>query len=147
ALDLASITETGASLHRFGWRDRQALAAIVARIAPDVIHFHGGPLGAATAAAGWTGGVPTVASVYACTRVGRDTFGRGVGLRHLRRTPVLASRTIGNTVVPRTLLATALRRGGVRAVITPDPSVRVVLSDQAIPTGVFEGLTEPRLPR
>lgn len=145
--ELAGIVETGSSLHRFGWRDRAALARAVRQVDPDVIHFHGGPLGAATAAGGWNRGVPTVASVYAWTTVGRHTFGRGVGVRHLRTTPVLASRTIGNTVVPRTVLAAALRRGGIRAAITPDPAVRDVLADQAIPVGLFEGITEPQVVR
>ncbi|MFN8167161.1 MAG: glycosyltransferase family 4 protein [Candidatus Nanopelagicales bacterium] len=142
--EFVDVVETGASLTDFGWRDRERLAAAVRAVRPDVVHFHGGPLGAATLATGWTGGVPTVASVYAWTTVGRHSFGHGVSLRHLRTTPVLATRTIGNTIAPRGALGAALRRAGVRVALTPDPAVREALAHQAIPVGLFEGITPPR---
>jgi len=138
------VVETGAGLTEFGWRDRDRLAAAVERIRPHVVHFHGGPLGAATLATGWTGDVPAVASIYAWTTVGRHSFGRGVAVRELRSTPVLATRSFANTAVPRSAIAGALRRGGVRVVTTPDAAVREAFADQAIPVGLFEGITPPR---
>lgn len=142
--ELAGVYETGARLTEFGWRDRHRLAETVQRVRPDVVHFHGGPLGAATAATGWAAGVPVVATIYAWTTVGLHSFGRGVGVADLRATPVLATRSLANTLVPRTAIASALRRAGVRVVSTPDRAVRDSIAGQAIPVGMFEGITEPR---
>lgn len=142
--EFAAVVETGAGPTEFGRRDRGRLADIVRRVRPDVVHFHGGPLGAAAMASGWTGDVPVTASIYAWTRVGHRSFGRGVAVSDLRRTPVLAGRSVLNTVVPHTAIGAALRRAGVRAITTPDPAVRAALAAQAIPVGVFDGITEPR---
>ncbi|MFN8053154.1 MAG: hypothetical protein U0Q22_17045 [Acidimicrobiales bacterium] len=141
--EFVDVVETGASPIDFGWRDRERLAAAVRAVRPDVVHFHGGPLGAATLATGWTGGVPTVASVYAWTTVGRHSFGHGVSLRHLRTTPVLATRTIGNTIAPG---ACWERRCGGRGAGRSRPTrpCAEALAHQAIPVGLFEGITPPR---
>lgn len=85
------IVETGAPLCGFGWLDRRRILDAVQSIRPDVIHFHGGPLGATTMASGWTSGVPAVASIYGWPTVSRRSWGGGVGIGHLRRTPVLVT--------------------------------------------------------
>lgn len=140
----SDVVETGGDLQRFGWTGRDRLEAAVRQVRPDVVHFHGGPLGAMTAASGWTAGRPVVASIYGWGTVNRRSVGRGVGVAHLRRTPVLASRTFGNTFVPKVAVGAALRRAGVRAVTTPDRSVAETLAHEAFPVGTFEGITPPR---
>lgn len=139
----ASITETGAPLSRFGWSDRAELAEAVRRHRPDVVHFHGGPLGAATLSTRWTLGVPVVATIYGWPTVSHRSTGRGVSVTHLRRTPVMAPRTFGNTALPRSAVAAAMRRGGVRVVLTPDEAIAARLAHEAVPTATFRGVTAP----
>ena len=139
----AGVVEAGSALWQFGWSDRARLAGAVRSIRPDVVHFHGGPLGAATMATGWSSRVPSVVSIYGWTTVDRGSFGRGVGVAHLRRTPVLATRSIANTVVPRAAIAGSLRRAGVRVAMTPDRRIAESLAHQALPVVTFEGVTPP----
>lgn len=143
--EFASVTETGVRAAQVGRRDRERLADLVARIRPDVVHFHGGPLGATSLAGGWAGGVPVVASIYAWPTVNRETFRSDIPLRHLRNTPVLAPRTVAGTVVPRNAVVAAMRRGGVRAVVSSDPAVRDRFAAHALPVGLVAGMTRPVL--
>lgn len=142
--EFRDVVETGVEMTQFGWKDRRRLGAAVEQIRPDVIHFHGGPIGAATTATRWSGGVPVVATIYSWPTVGSRSVGHGVSLRHLRTTILLASHTVANTLIPRSLLAALLRSGGVEVVTTTDPAVREVLASQAIPVGLIEGITPPR---
>lgn len=138
------VTETGSPLWQFGWRDRDRIAKTVQTVQPDVIHFHGGPLGATTMASGWTARRPCVASIYFWPTVTRKSWGHGVGVGHLRRTPVLAPLSFANTIAPQTAIAALLRRAGVRVAMTPDRAVTEALAHHAIPVGTFEGITPPR---
>lgn len=140
----SAVVETGEDLWGFGWRDRSAIADAVRRHAPDLIHFHGGPIGAATMSMGWTLGVPSVASIYGWPTVTRRSWGRGVRAGHLRRTPVLSPRSFGNTLAPAVALGASLRHSGVRVVLTPDREIGESLAHQAIPVGTFRGITPAR---
>lgn len=141
---LASIDVLDVPLTAFWTAGRRGLAAAVARVQPDVVHLHGGPFTVLSGPSGWTAGVPVVASLYAWPRIGRESFSRGVPLRHAMRTPVLAPRTLANTLLPLRLVTRALRRNDVSTVLTSDPAIRDRLATAGIVTGFVEGVTPPR---
>lgn len=120
------IVEVGGSLETFP--ARKGLSGILARLAPDLVHVHGGALSPLIMARTATRFYPTVLTMYAWPVLPRLKDLRRAGLQATRDSNVLKPRVLATTGVPPGLVARAIRRANVRAVLTPDPSVQRRLS-------------------
>jgi alpha-maltose-1-phosphate synthase len=145
AAALHGLDELGGDPQRFGARDAGRLATAIDRADPDVVHFHGGPIGAATSVRGWGWVRPTVATLLGWPKVQPAALRSGVPLRQLVRTRVLSPLTITNTVTPTGTAAAALRHGGIRALITPDAALARRLDRRGLPIRRYVGVTPPRV--
>jgi starch synthase len=143
---LTSVEALGGNEKTFGFLDADRLRAVVERFDPDVVHFHGGPVGALAPARGWTGGRPAVVTMNGWPRLRAELLHRSVALSRLARTPVLHPQTAVNTVLPPRLVAAALRRAGVGTVITPDPEIAARLAVAGTRVFRYAGVTPPTGP-
>lgn len=120
----ASATATGGAMETFPVGRGEALARVLARIRPDVVHVHGGALAPLLAAGSPIREHPNVLTMYAWPRVPPVRQLRAGGIGPAWRSNVLRPRVAATTVLPRAAVRAALRRAGTSAVLTPDPAVR-----------------------
>ena len=100
---------------------------VIADLAPDVVHLHGGILAAAIACAPARRGVPVVATFYQLLPVPRHEL----GIRQLgdaRRSSLRPGRIAASALIGAPLARRLLARGTIAAVCTPDPRVASLLA-------------------
>ena len=142
----ASVCDTGVSLRRFGFADAHVITARLDELQPDVVHYHGGPIGALSVKR-WSGAHPVVVSLYMWSKVRMRALLSVRRWRVLVRTPVLAPRTVLNTLLPAALFVSTLRRAGVCALITTDADTRDHLCGRALPVLHARGIVPPQAAR
>ncbi|BCJ49573.1 hypothetical protein Asp14428_10480 [Actinoplanes sp. NBRC 14428] len=135
----AGVHELGGGVATFPLRRTAALAGVLARIRPDVVHLHAGALGPVQAAMPVLRPYPVVLTAYAWPTVPGPAAWRRATVAEMRASNVLQPRVALTTLLPPALAAAALRRAGVTTVLTPDPRVAGRL-------GGRPGLTVTRLP-
>lgn len=119
-----SVVALGGTVETFPARRGDALAAALDKIAPDVLHLHGGALAPLLAAGTAMASYPLVVTMYAWPSLpSPNTLRRGGGLRAAVSSNVLRPRVAATTVLPTSVVAAALRRAGARMVLSPDPRV------------------------
>jgi glycosyltransferase involved in cell wall biosynthesis len=108
----AGVHELGGGLDTFPLGRSGALADVLARVRPDLVHLHAGALG------------PFLALHPALrpTLPGPRTW-RRAGFAEMRASNVLRPRVAATTILPVRLAVGALRRSGTTTVLTPDPRV------------------------
>ncbi|GAA2487767.1 glycosyltransferase family 4 protein [Winogradskya humida] len=135
----AGVDELGGAVASFPLGRTAALAGVLARIQPDVVHLHAGALGPLQAAMAVLKPYRTVLTAYAWPTVPGPATWRRATLAEMRSSNVLQARVALTTLLPASLATAALHRAGVSTVLTPDPRVASRLSGRA-------GLTVTRLP-
>ncbi|WP_305785999.1 glycosyltransferase family 4 protein [Symbioplanes lichenis] len=135
----ASVDEIGGAVASFPLGRTAALAGVLARIRPDVVHLHAGALGPVQAALPVLRPYKTVLTAYAWPTVPGPAAWRRASLAEMRASNVLQPRVALTTLLPPALATAALHRAGVSTVLTPDPRVAERLGDRA-------GITVTRLP-
>ncbi|HEY3832948.1 MAG TPA: glycosyltransferase [Acidimicrobiia bacterium] len=119
----ASAHAVGGSMSAFLLTRPARVNEVMARVRPDVVHFHGGPTLCLWAPLRVWRGCPTVASIYVWPRMPPLRMLRRGSWRAARRSQVLKARVVASTVVPGRVFAALLRLGRTRAVLTPDRHV------------------------
>ncbi|MFI5935893.1 glycosyltransferase family 4 protein [Actinoplanes sp. NPDC051494] len=135
----AGVDELGGAVASFPLGRTAALAGVLARIRPDVVHLHAGALGPLQAAMSVLRPYKTVLTAYAWPTVPGPATWRRASLAEMRSSNVLQPRVALTTLLPPMLATAALHRAGVSTVLTPDPRVAERL-------GGHRGLTVTRLP-
>jgi len=135
----AGVHELGGAVATFPLGRTAALAGVLARIRPDVVHLHAGALGPVQAAMPVLRPYRRVLTAYAWPTVPGPGTWRRATLAEMRASNVLQPRVALTTLLPTALATAALRRAGVATVLTPDPRVLRRLSGRA-------GFTVHRLP-
>jgi alpha-maltose-1-phosphate synthase len=135
----AGVDELGGAVASFPLGRTAALAGVLARIRPDVVHLHAGALGPLQAAMPVLRPYKTVLTAYAWPTVPGLAAWRRASLAEMRASNVLQARVALTTLLPSSLASAALQRAGVSAVLTPDPRVAARL-------GHRRGFTVTRLP-
>ena len=135
----AGVDELGGAVASFPLGRTAALAGVLARIQPDVVHLHAGALGPLQAAMAVLKPYRTVLTAYAWPTVPGPATWRRATLAEMRSSNVLQARVALTTLLPASLATAALHRAGVSTVLTPDPRVASRLGGRA-------GLTVTRLP-
>lgn len=133
------VDELGGAVASFPLGRTAALAGVLARINPDVVHLHAGALGPLQAAMPVLKPYRTVLTAYAWPTVPGLAAWRRATLAEMRASNVLQPRVALTTLLPPKLATAALHRAGVHTVLTPDPRVVERLGN---PTGI----TVTRLP-
>ena len=117
------VVELGGGVSSFPLGRQEALAAALGRLAPDIVHLHGGGLVPWWARLRSLKAWPKLATVYAWPTVPPWRQVRGSGWGEMVRSNVLQPRVLATSLLlpraARTLLATS----GTRVVLTPDPRV------------------------
>lgn len=120
----ASVVALGGAVESFPARRGAGLAAALDQIQPDVLHLHGGALAPLLAAGTVIARHPLVMTMYAWpTLPSPSTLRRGGGVRAATSSNVLRPRVVATTMLPTSVVTTALRRSGTRMVLSPDPRV------------------------
>jgi alpha-maltose-1-phosphate synthase len=135
----AGVDELGGAVGSFPLGRTAALAGVLARLRPDVVHLHAGALGPLQAAMPVLRPYRTVLTAYAWPTVPGPTAWRRASLAEMRASNVLQARVALTTLLPSSLATAALHRAGVSTVLTPDPRVAARL-------GHRPGITVTRLP-
>lgn len=127
----ASAEAVGGSLTAFTWQRADAIRSALTRIAPEVVHLHGGaftPLWARTFR-----GHPTVQTIYGWPRLPGPSALRHATLRQLCRSNVVRPRVVASTALPASAVVRLLGSGNTRVVLSPDPSVVTRLAAHGVP--------------
>jgi starch synthase len=119
----AEVDELGGAVGSFPFGRTAALAGVLARIRPDIVHLHAGALGPLQAAMPVLRPYRTVLTAYAWPTVPGPATWRRASLAEMRASNVLQPRVALTTLLPAALSIAALRRAGVSTVLTPDPRV------------------------
>ena len=119
----AGVHELGGGVATFPLGRTAALAGVLTRLRPDVIHLHAGALGPLQAAMPVLRPYRTVLTAYAWPTVPGPAAWRRATLAEMRASNVLQPRVALTTLLPPVVAAAALRRAGVSTVLTPDPRV------------------------
>ncbi len=135
----AGVDELGGAVASFPLGRTAALAGVLARIRPDVVHLHAGALGPLQAAMPVLRPYRTVLTAYAWPTVPGPAAWRRASLAEMRASNVLQPRVALTTLLPPALATAALQRAGVSTVLTPDPRVAERLRNRT-------GITVTRLP-
>ena len=135
----AGVHELGGGVATFPLGRTAALAGVLDRLRPDVIHLHAGALGPLQAAMPALRPFRTVLTAYAWPTVPGPAAWRRASVAEMRASNVLQPRVALTTLLPPVLAAGALRRAGVTTVLTPDPRVAERLGGRA-------GISVTRLP-
>lgn len=117
------VYELGGGVETFPARRGAALTAALDDFDPDVVHLHGGALAPLLAAGTAIRGHRLVMTMYAWPTLPNPRRLWTAGLRAASQSNVLRPRVLATTVLPPPLAAAALRRAGLRALLTPDPRV------------------------
>ncbi|WP_067495541.1 glycosyltransferase family 4 protein [Actinoplanes sp. TFC3] len=117
------VDELGGTVASFPLGRTAALAGVLARIQPDVVHLHAGALGPLQAAMPVLRPYKTVLTAYAWPTVPGPATWRRASLAEMRASNVLQPRVALTTLLPPFIATAALRRAGVSTVLTPDPRV------------------------
>ena len=118
---LDQVVELGGSIETFP--ARRDLERVLGRLAPDIIHLHGGALAPLLAAGTQIRHHPAVLSMYAWPTMPNISDIRKAGLRATWSSNVLRPRVIASTLLPSRIAARAIQRTGIKAILSPDPSV------------------------
>lgn len=117
------VYELGGGVETFPARRGAALTAALDDFRPDVVHLHGGALAPLLAAGTAIRGHRLVMTMYAWPTLPDPRRLRAAGLRAASASNVLRPRVLATTILPPAVAAAALRRAGLRALLTPDPRV------------------------
>lgn len=120
----AEVFELGGGVETFPARRGEALGSALARFRPDVVHLHGGALAPLLAAGTAIRGHRLVMTMYAWPTLPSPRRLWSAGVRAAAASNVLRPRVAATTVLPPSVAARALRRAGLRALLTPDPKVQ-----------------------
>jgi starch synthase len=119
----AGVHQLGGRVATFPLGRTAALAAVLDRIQPDLVHLHAGALGPLQAALPVLRRHRTVLTAYAWPVLPRPGAWRRATVAQMRASNVLQPRVLLTTALPPALAVAALRRAGVTTVLTPDPRV------------------------
>jgi len=139
----AAVHPVGGSMATFPLLRARHVRSVIADVAPDVVHLHGGPLVSLWAPLRSLRAPRAVVSIYVWPRVPSLRALRGASWRAATRSQVLRPRTIVSTLISRRTVAALLRRGGIRGVMTPDPAVARRLRDHGLDVRLVPGSTCP----
>lgn len=120
----AQVRELGGAVESFPVGRTRQLSETLRELSPDVVHLHGGALAPLLASATSLRSYPNVLTMYAWPIVPRVRDLRRAGLSAAVQSNVLRPRVLLTSVLPRRVVAAALRRAGVGEVLSPDPRVR-----------------------
>lgn len=119
----AEVVELGGAVETFPIGRGDALDAALTRLAPDLVHQHGGALSPLLAARTGIAAQPNLLTMYAWPTLPSPLgLARG-GVRAAVQSNVLRPRVLATTVLPRAAVIRSLRSAGTRVVLTPDPRV------------------------
>ena len=138
--EFASVHQLGGPMLTFPLQVREPLEAVLADLAPDVVHLHVGSLGPLLAVATAIKEYPLVTTLYAWPTLPRPRAWRRSSIREMRQSNVLQPRVLATTVLPTSAVRMALRRSGTGAVLSPDPRVLARLGSRV------DGIPVDRLP-
>ena len=127
----ASCHEAGGSTISYLHGPTTDLRSTLARVNPDIVHFHGGAFAALYAP--FAGGRPTIVSIYHWARLPELAAMRRVGIRALRNSQVLQARTIATSLLPGIAVRAALQIGSCAVVITGDQEAAYILAKGSTP--------------
>jgi glycosyltransferase involved in cell wall biosynthesis len=119
----ADAAALGGQMETFPLGRSAALADALAAQQPDIVHVHGGALAPLLVAGSAVRDYRSVVTIYAWPRMPSLRRLREAGVRAAVESNVLRPRVAATTVLPAPVAAAALRRTGVRAVLSPDPRV------------------------
>ncbi len=123
-----NVVELGGGMETFPLGRGEALAAALETLRPDLVHVHGGALAPLLVAGTAIRDYRTVMTIYAWPRMPGLSALRRAGLRPAIDSNVLRPRVLATTALPATVAGLALRRAGVRSVLSPDPRVLTKLA-------------------
>jgi len=127
----AGVHELGGGIGVFPLRRLDELAAVLDRLAPDLVHLHAGALGPFQAALPVLRRQSIVLTMYAWPTVPGPRAWRRARLAEMRVSNVLQARVVLTTILPAAFVRWTLRRAGVTTVLTPDPRVVQRLAGQS----------------
>ncbi len=139
-----SVVATGGSLSGFGWSNSVAVADAVRLLNPDVVHFHGGPLGSLSLARVAPHGCPAVVSLYLWSRVEPRVVRYPRRWVELLRAPALAPRTWVFTALPTSFVMRVLQRSGMCALLVHDRVAYGRAAGCAVPAVMVDGIVSAR---
>lgn len=119
----ASAIEVGGALSAFPFQHPRRLRAAVDAIDPHVVHVHGGALAPIVARSRGLRGRTTVLSIYHWPRLPPLRALRGLPIRSLLTSQVVAPRIAISSAIPGRLIRAVTQNPDVAGVLTPDPSV------------------------
>jgi glycosyltransferase involved in cell wall biosynthesis len=135
----AGVHELGGRMESFPVGRGQALAQVLDRLRPDVVHLHAGALGPMLASMSPIRSLPLAMTIYAWPTVPSRLALKHAGWSGLRQSNVLPTRVLLTSALPAPVLRATVRRLGPLGVLTPDPRVSERL-------GHVPGVTVERLP-
>ncbi|MGV1003897.1 MAG: glycosyltransferase family 4 protein [Candidatus Nanopelagicales bacterium] len=119
----ASQTELSGAVADFPLGRGPELRANLERIAPDLVHVHGGALAPLLLGRRALGARPNVLTCYAWPTLPNPRTIQRAGWGAARASNVLVPRVLATTLLPPAALARAIRANGTAAVLSPDPRV------------------------
>ncbi len=127
----ASVTELGGKVATFPMGRSAALGTTLDELDPDLVHFHAGALAPVVAAATELRNHSLVVTMYAWPNMPSISDIRRVGFKSARTSNALRARVAVTSLLPTSVAVAALRRAGVKTVLTPDPRVMDKLKGHA----------------
>lgn len=124
----ADAAALGGQMETFPLGRSEVLEQALAAQQPDIVHVHGGALAPLLVAGSAVRDYRSVVTIYAWPRMPSPVRLRQAGLRAAVDSNVLRPRVLATSVLPGPVAAAALRRAGVRSVLSPDPRVLAKLA-------------------